>query len=373
MKLQSLEILNARLRQLVPEGLEKCCPRRIVPPNAYPNPQALAGQLYAYTKLPEDKEMCADLRRATANFLHRLTPTYFVGNDFLRACLATEAPEVMTVGDIHFPIEAFVMVLSWEVQRELFHGLWAPFIQVHVANNQVHLVGALYADNAENTPITAELKIPFTSPIRSVTGMSEVVLDWGAVTDIHVSKIMVRERKPVVLGRERDAELEAEAKAIFEKEGVKGLRKRAQELTKEADKLDEQIDELDAKLISLDYVAKSCDDNKAVAEKAIGRVAAAVLKVVLALTARPELVEASTLMRPAKVRNGETIRDALWSPVILGRNYRLTYDPSVNRAHVGSKRMHWRRGHYRNQRHGLGFSLVKLIWIEPVLVNAPEE
>lgn len=372
MKLRSLELLNDHLRRLVPEKLDACCPRRIVPPNGYPNPQSMAGQLFAYAQMPADKPASSLFTAMSNEFVKTLTPTYFIGNDLLRACLATEAPEAMTVADIKFPIGAYMMVLSWEVQRELFHGMWAPFITVHVTDTHVNIVGALYADNAENTPVTVPLDIPLSSPIRSVSGMKEVVLQWGAATDIHVSDLMVN-RKPVEVSKSREAEFEAEARKLFESGGVKALRKKARELTDEANKLDREINAIDAKLTALSYVARSCDSNKHIVEASVGWVAAAVFKVALALTARPELVEASKLMRPAKVRNGETIRDALWSPIVLGRNYRLEYGPNVNHAHVGAKRMHWRRGHYRNQRHGLNFSLVKLIWIEPVLVNAPEE
>ncbi len=37
----------------------------------------------------------------------------------------------------------------------------------------------------------------------------------------------------------------------------------------------------------------------------------------------------------------------------------------------GGLKQHWRQGHWRHQRHGEGWSLTKLIWIQPVLVNAP--
>lgn len=36
----------------------------------------------------------------------------------------------------------------------------------------------------------------------------------------------------------------------------------------------------------------------------------------------------------------------------------------------GTKKTHWRRGHWRNQHHGEKMSLVKLIWIKPVMINA---
>jgi hypothetical protein len=35
-------------------------------------------------------------------------------------------------------------------------------------------------------------------------------------------------------------------------------------------------------------------------------------------------------------------------------------------------RVHWRRGHWRNQPHGPAFSLRKLIWLQPVIVGAGE-
>lgn len=45
--------------------------------------------------------------------------------------------------------------------------------------------------------------------------------------------------------------------------------------------------------------------------------------------------------------------------------------PLLDSLHAGM-RMHWRRGHWRNQPHGPQLSLRKLIWIAPVLVNADE-
>ena len=42
-------------------------------------------------------------------------------------------------------------------------------------------------------------------------------------------------------------------------------------------------------------------------------------------------------------------------------------------AAAGPAKTHWRRGHWRNQPHGEGRSLRKLIWIMPVLVNADAE
>lgn len=44
--------------------------------------------------------------------------------------------------------------------------------------------------------------------------------------------------------------------------------------------------------------------------------------------------------------------------------------PQSTTANDGHAKMHWRRGHWRNQPYGRGRSLRRIIWIMPVLVNA---
>lgn len=100
----------------------------------------------------------------------------------------------------------------------------------------------------------------------------------------------------------------------------------------------------------------------------------------LAMNARPELLERGKLLR--KVAKGEKVRE-FWSPNVIGSRYKLKREvPKV----VGGKfvhatreggthaspRMHWRRGHFRNQAHGEGRRDRKTIWIEPTLIGATE-
>lgn len=68
-------------------------------------------------------------------------------------------------------------------------------------------------------------------------------------------------------------------------------------------------------------------------------------------------------------RRGEVKKEALWSPNFIGYHYKAKKDAPSTGTHASPK-MHWRIGHRRNQRHGPQNSLVKKIWIEPVLVNA---
>lgn len=46
--------------------------------------------------------------------------------------------------------------------------------------------------------------------------------------------------------------------------------------------------------------------------------------------------------------------------------------PSETRGAGHAKAPHWRRGHFRNQRHGPAFSQQRLIWIEPIIVHGDE-
>jgi len=99
----------------------------------------------------------------------------------------------------------------------------------------------------------------------------------------------------------------------------------------------------------------------------------------LAMHARPELVEHGKLLR--RVGKAGQARE-FWSPNIVGPRYRLKKEVprivggrfvSATTRETGSHaspRLHWRRGHFRNQAHGAGRRERKTIWIEPMLIGA---
>lgn len=113
----------------------------------------------------------------------------------------------------------------------------------------------------------------------------------------------------------------------------------------------------------------------------------------LAMQARPELVDAAKMLKsvPAK---GDKPRREFWAPNIIGARYKLKREvpkavkglpfqfqpesgavPPQGRC-IGthaSPRLHWRRGHIRQQPYGPGRKEKKTIWIEPCLIGAIEE
>jgi hypothetical protein len=83
------------------------------------------------------------------------------------------------------------------------------------------------------------------------------------------------------------------------------------------------------------------------------------------MSARPELVGTSTRERTIK-KSGKEV----WTPRTLGAKYRT----QTSRSSTGDEpsyhvRTHWRKGHLRSQHYGPKNTLIRQVFIDPVLVN----
>jgi hypothetical protein len=84
----------------------------------------------------------------------------------------------------------------------------------------------------------------------------------------------------------------------------------------------------------------------------------------------PNLVEHGQCVRPQRIKRGRVKCRELWSPNLIGWRYQITTgSPAGTHA---NPRMHWRRGHIRNQPFGTGRTQRRLVWIEPMLIGAKE-
>lgn len=86
----------------------------------------------------------------------------------------------------------------------------------------------------------------------------------------------------------------------------------------------------------------------------------------LAMETRPELLDRTRLIKRIPAKKDKPARE-FWSPNIIGKHYHLKREPQGG-THA-SPRMHWRRGHFRNQPFGPQSKERKTIWIEPMLVG----
>jgi hypothetical protein len=112
-------------------------------------------------------------------------------------------------------------------------------------------------------------------------------------------------------------------------------------------------------------------------EDMLKRLMRIVFSVVLYIMACPEDMTAQSMEKRIKpkypTQSGK--KAELWLPHIIGEKY-MKMRSERERAEKGthaSPRTHWRRGHYRTQRHGEGRKEVKITFIKPVLVNKPKE
>jgi hypothetical protein len=96
-------------------------------------------------------------------------------------------------------------------------------------------------------------------------------------------------------------------------------------------------------------------------------VARLVLGLFIVMNTKPEFLEPGRrLSNQSKQSGNET-----WTPNVVGRKYILPRMPHDG-THA-SPRMHWRRGHFRNQHFGKQNAETRIIWLEPTLVNAKSE
>jgi hypothetical protein len=98
-----------------------------------------------------------------------------------------------------------------------------------------------------------------------------------------------------------------------------------------------------------------------------------ILKLLIILSTQPNALVDSHEDPPARKqreRKYGTIKiDALWNPCFIGKRY-STQRIGADIGCGSGVRMHWRRGHLRNQRYGPGRLVLKPIWIKPVLIHA---
>lgn len=90
-----------------------------------------------------------------------------------------------------------------------------------------------------------------------------------------------------------------------------------------------------------------------------------VFNILYAMAAKPELIESGR-----KIGQHRKSHSELWTPNIIGRKYTVKRPEGYESIGTGaSKRLHWRRGHFRHQPYGKALTETKIIWLEPTLIG----
>ena len=287
-------------------------PRKLAPPGGYHTPKCIPAGLDA---ILTTNELKADMERIPTEItaqavayrvINHRVPVYYLAEDFIRAVAATDLPHDFTFADLNWPMEA--MVLGFPVR----------FLSEYVGKETCYVFVARFSKGEHFCPF-----FPLAPTV--VMPNAKIALFWYACTT----------------GR-----LESFVSSFWEH-----------------DRLDEAV----LKHGYMDYT--NGDVSKVQGDKVCcDRLSNLVFKLLVVINTRPSLVEPGTLLRTASMRRGK-IRGELWSPNVIGRSYRVVHDTTVPTGNHASPRLHWRRGHLRNQPHGEGRRLRKLKWIEPMLIG----
>ena len=241
-------------------------------------------------------------------------PTYFVGREMTEALMRTDLPEKFALEDVRWPMAAMQICLP---HGGLVDGLGHSYTTMVIAQvdaNIAYRIVPEIEDPGVTAPSTAIVTLAF-SPTATGVACWHHELNSDPVTIGSVDDFV----RPVQSAEDRSGD---DASRAF---------------------------------------ADTCR-----------RLA---LQVMMAMVARPEMIEIEALARPPKIKGGKEIHPGLWTPNFIGRAYRAKIAAPTEgegEAEAGKKRTHWRRGHFRNYLIARGFKEDKTLWIEPMLVNAPE-
>lgn len=323
-------------------------PRRITPPGGYLNPKYFAPSLWSSIRVGFNAEM--NMLPHVTGLVNALTqlaygvPTYFVRSEFAQAVAQTEPPDDFKFSEIKWPMPAMTFVLPTSFVLSYF-GFMCPFLSIS------HAVVGRYPMVLKNLLPKCEM------PVHSVNVIENTVERFNIIYPVYSKStppVDYTGSYPLSMNVNEISTAPFQDATYMEEERLNQFGDYA---------LNRNLPDLPAEgeaetLFSL-------------------KVQSFAVKLMLALTAQPEFIETGSLSRPAKMKHGRQ-RDELWNPNLIGWSYqakRVGATTGASGTHA-SPRLHWRRGHMRNQPYGpkpwTETSLKKLLWIKPVLICASE-
>ena len=320
--------------------LKAAYPRRIVTPDGYTNPvyyavTAASSIMMAISHGPQVRldfvKSCVHLMTKKLVKLH--TPTCFLGHEFAEAVDETGIESNIRLDEITWPDEAMLFCFPDKFSLETF-GFVVPFLAVaHYSQSDIAELKGLKLVKPDGTPSDKTVKdypsgqvmMHFQWYQNKQDSAVDYVSSWPAHTGL------------------ADMERQSSETRLC--------------LTDEEERIRAQ---------NPDTVVGMSDEE--VERRLINRLRSFTAKLLLAMTAEPGFLERGALQRAAKFKRGKLVREELWSPHFLGRNYH--HPRSESEGTHASPRLHRRMGHFRDQHYGSKNISIKRLWIKPTWVGA---
>jgi len=310
--------IEVKLRAVNPALWNALYPRAYVAQGNYASPKQAAASMMLNI-LGQVMSPVVDMPTRYASLtctrlVEHSIPTYFVSPTLLHACLQTSLPDGFHYSDLHWPMPAMLFILPTGAVSSPTDGV-CRFIALarHTQGNRTEQLPGL-------PPFPNGFTYDCFSHYANTSGNAVFAGYIPTHTDPMLTDVLSGEKhfSPGIVGLTASGEL-----SYATIEGSDG-----------------------------DFMGLTVS---------IG------LRLLLLLNARPELLTSARELRKGNTSPKKAVA-ALWSPNIIGEHFQAASDGSERSGR--SPRLHWRRGHYRNQPHGPGFTRRKVVWIEPVLVAA---
>ena len=320
------------IEQKLAPFLKSTYPRRILPPShEYGNPRLYATSLASIAYLSTTgynarNHVVGGVDLCVKQLIKYKVPTFFVHPELLKAVANTDISGDFYFNQLKWPFEAMVFCLPYKMSVEIF-GLPVPWL--------------------------------------SIARIPKGVYNLGPLTDAEITKDEIGFHYPVFANRHFPTDFG----------GIYPMDRTLSELINTRPFF---TDDFAESIVGKDGL--SPEEDKRISDKALKLT----VLLVLAMISRPEHIEMGQIVRKCKVndKNPAKNQDELWSANVIGRGYVLKTDGKTREGCIGATlRSHFRRGHYRRQvfgpRYDIGGNEIaaaerehKVIWIEPVLVNA---
>lgn len=311
--------------------MKRFYPRRIVCPDQYVDPKYFGVLACSQNDTPTTPTEQLYITRALAV---DGVPTYFMDGNFLQAVWHTEPKDRPPIGELNIPMRAMLLMLPTDVSRRIFLGYNMPMISYAVYD--VARAKELSVYPMAGDPHTQRKVLIFYGVLLADDGKplgyyGRVPMDGDM--DESISKYPFNDNTVV--------------EEAYIKWSLKG-------------KPDPLMHLPDTKL-------PTPDEDHILPDKLFGLL----YKLFLVLNATRDAVGLIWMRRgmetrSASIKHGK-LKDALWSPNFIGLGYQPVREPQGG-SHA-SPRMHWRRGHTRQQPYGPKMALRKTKWIEPMLIG----
>lgn len=344
-----LDSFLTRIPTRHPQTYKAIYPRKITPPGGYLNPKYFSVSLWSALEVGFQPEMTmlphiTGLMNALAQVQYRV-PTYFVRSEFAQAVAQTEPPADFKFNEIMWPMPAMLFVLPTSFVMNYF-GFMVPFLSISKADK------GNFPEQFKNLP-KCEMPLHAVHPIQNRIDRFNIVYP---VYGKDATPVDYTGSYPMTMNVNQIDEAPYEDATYMEEE----------KLMAEFGKY-----ELDRTNPGVPAEGEQ--------ERLFNmKVQSFAVKLMLTLTARPNFITIGTQSRKTKIKHGR-VRDEIWNPNLIGWDYkaqRPTASTDAGGTHA-SPRMHWRRGHMRNQPYGpkpwSETTPKRLMWIEPVLIGAAEE